>query len=289
MVFRYGRRLLSSLWAAVEGWSNDGCGVYSAALAYYAAFSLFPVILVLTSALGYVSRLSPGFQNLQQQLLETVSTNASPWLAMQIESLLSGIKDQANIGGPIGLITLMIGALGMFIQLDAIFYRIWTGCAPEQKSIWAIAGDLLYGRGMAFLMLIGLGLLVVVAFVINLTLTAVRSYIPDWSFTPYIWAGVQSAVNLVLNWIIFTLIFKVVPRARVPWRNAAGGGLLTAISWVVGLRVLESLVISDSYGAYGVIGSFLAIMVWMYYASAVLFLGAEFVYVGSRRPRMQVE
>jgi membrane protein len=86
-----------------------------------------------------------------------------------------------------------------------------------------------------------------------------------------------------LNSLLFTVIYKTLPNARVPWRAAMIGGLFTAFVWQVGLRLLEMAVISRSYTAYGIVGSFLAIMVWMYYASAVFIMGAELVhyYCGS--------
>ncbi len=77
----------------------------------------------------------------------------------------------------------------------------------------------------------------------------------------------------------FTLIFKILPKAPVRWRDASAGGMLTAVTWQIGQRLLESFVISNNYSAYGIVGSFLAVMLWMYYASAVVLLGAEFVRV----------
>ena len=93
-----------------------------------------------------------------------------------------------------------------------------------------------------------------------------------------------------LNCLLFTVIYKILPKAAVRWRDAAAGGLLTALTWQIGQRVLESIVISNNYSAYGVVGSFLAVMLWMYYASAVILLGAEFVRaldVGDREPADQ--
>jgi membrane protein len=90
---------------------------------------------------------------------------------------------------------------------------------------------------------------------------------------------VPTLVTATLNCLLFAAIYRILPKTSVRWRNAAAGGLLTAFTWQIGQRVLESIMISNNYSAYGVVGSFLAVMLWMYYASAVVLLGAEFVRV----------
>jgi membrane protein len=90
-------------------------------------------------------------------------------------------------------------------------------------------------------------------------------------------------MTLVLNAVLFGTLYKVLPRAPVRWREALAGGVLVAVIWRLGLLVLTPFLIGEKYSAYGVVGSFIAIMIWMYYASAVVFLGAEFVQVLCRR------
>jgi membrane protein len=88
-----------------------------------------------------------------------------------------------------------------------------------------------------------------------------------------------------LNALLFTVIYRVLPKQSVRWRDALAGGVLVAIIWEVGQQLLAPLVIGEKYSAYGVVGSFIAVMLWMYYASAVLFIGAEFVQILWRQHR----
>ncbi|HWB00305.1 MAG TPA: YihY/virulence factor BrkB family protein, partial [Pirellulales bacterium] len=102
----------------------------------------------------------------------------------------------------------------------------------------------------------------------------------------YAWQFVQPGIAFASNTIVFATLYKVFPKDRVRWREALLGGILVGIIWQLGQYALASFVISSKYSAYGVVGSFIAIMVWMYYGSAVIFLGAEFVKaicVGCRR------
>ncbi len=101
-------RLWPALRAAGCNWSRDDGFLHSAALAYYASASLFPICLVLFAGLGYLSEISPEFQDQQGELLAMVERNASPWLADQLRQMLIGIKTHAGVEGPLGLMTLLV-------------------------------------------------------------------------------------------------------------------------------------------------------------------------------------
>ena len=249
-------------------------------MAYYGAFSLFPLCLVLIAILGMIMRISPQAQNEQQQLLELVAQNAGPagpWLADQLGGLLAGVQARAGLGGPIGVLTLLIAAIGVFMQLDYMFDRIW-GTNPASSPGWlATLRSLLYGRIVAFVMLLAAGGLLMVVFLAGLAMAAVRPYLVQLPAGRTAWHATRLIFPLVTNALLVGVIYKVLPKVRVPWRPALAGGLLVSLVWLLGQQVLTSLLIGGGYTAYGVVGSFIAIMLWMYYASAVLFFGAEFV------------
>src|SRR5688572_29403736 len=96
-------RLIPTIRDTFKAWSEDEGPLLSAAMAYYAAFSLFPLCLVLISILGMVMRFSRGAQNAESQLLDLVGQNTTPWLAEQLDAILGGVKTNAGLGGPIGL------------------------------------------------------------------------------------------------------------------------------------------------------------------------------------------
>lgn len=274
-------RLMGRLWIsfrlAFDEWSRHDGYLLSAALAYYASLSLFPICLVLIAGLGQLSNFSVSLEDQQAQLLAAVERNSSPWLATQLQSLLSGIKANAGIGGPIGLISLLLTAIGVFVQLDNSFTRIWGVPPNHEKGIIAALHTALYDRLVAFLMLLAVGGLVMVVFVLNMVLAALRPFVLQWTGGAQLWHIVQIAATLGLNVVLFTLLYKTLPKRPVSWRAAVLGGFFTAGTWHFGQWVLASFVISDKYSAYGIIGTFLAVMLWIYYASALLFFGAELV------------
>ncbi len=267
-------------WSILErtgrGWSDDDGLLLSAAMAYYAAFSLFPLCLVLIAILGFVTRFSARAQDAQQQLLDMVAQGAGPWLAGQLQQVLQGVETEAPLGGPLGLAILSFGAIGIFMQLEASFARIWR--TPAGPLGWlATIRAALRDRLVAFLMLLAAGGLLFGVFLANLVLSAVRAYVADLPLGNWVWWSVQTLFSVLSYSALSGLVYKTFPKAAVRWREAMAGGLLAAVTWVVGQQVLVHFVIGENYSAYGLVGSFIAIMLWFYYASAVLFLGAEFV------------
>ena len=270
-------RLWPALRLAVRNWNRNDGFAFSAALAFYASVSLFPICLVLLAGLGFLSKVSPEFQDQQGEFLAMVERNASPWLADQLGQMLAGIKTQAGVGGPLGLLALLVTAMSVFVQLDASIARIWGLPNNNSQGIVVVLKSVLRDRLVAFVLLLGIGFLVWVVFLLNLLLTGIRPLVLDSTGGQTLWEFVPTLVTIGLNCLLFAVTYKALPKATVRWRNALGGGLLTALTWQVGQRVLESLVISNNYSVYGVVGSFLAVMLWIYYASAVVLLGAEFV------------
>ncbi|MGA2619577.1 MAG: YihY/virulence factor BrkB family protein [Thermoguttaceae bacterium] len=266
-----------------RGWQENDGFLLSAAMAYYAALALLPLCLVLIAALGFVLRLWSHAEDAQQQLLAAVAKNAGPWLSEQLEGLLMGVKSQAGRGGPIGAIALLLAAIGVFLQFDAMFDRIWgTGLQAPWKGWWAYIRSFLYGRLAAFLMLLAVGGLVLALFLANMVLAAIRPHLETLHLAwiqPYLvhLPGGQLAWTALSDALLFTIIYKVLPKVRVRWREALPAGTLVAVVWIIGQQVLVSLVIGTGYTAYGVVGSFIAVMLWLYYASATIFFGAEFV------------
>jgi len=278
-----GRHWLASGWEilgeTVSRWNRNDGSTLAASMAYYAAFSFFPLLLVLISALGFALQFSAGAQNAQEQLLKLLSENASPKLAEEVRYILSGVRTQARINGPVGLITLLFGAIGIFTQLDTAFERLWHSGEHAHRGIWGAIRNALGQRLKAFLALIVLGLLVIAAFCAGAILAAVRGWAGKVPVIDNGWHYVQMLSALSLNAVVFTMLYEVMPKAQVRWRDAACGGLLVAILWQIGSHLLAAIVVSSSYSAYGVVGSFILMMLWVYCASTLIFFGAQFVQV----------
>jgi membrane protein len=264
-------------------WARNDGNLLAAGMAYYAAFSFFPLLLVLISVLGVVLRFSESAQSAQQQLLDLLKQNTTPALADEVRSImaevLAEVQARASVGGPVGLVTFLFGAIGIFSQLESAFDRIWQDTTPHAHGVKAAIRNALWNRLKAFLTLLGLGLLVIVAFVANLMLTALETWAQSLQVGTWAWPDAQWVVNIGLNAVMLTLLYRLIPRAAVLWRHAAFGGLAVALVWQLGSQAVSRFIVGGNYSAYGVVGSFIAMMLWVYCASILLFFGAQMVQV----------
>lgn len=277
-------RLVPRLIEAFNRWSADDGFLLAAALSYYMALSFFPLLLVLISGLGLIMRYTGWGQDAQQRLLEFIAEQTAPQVAQQVAELLGEMELQAVVSGPVGLVMLLFTAMTIFAQFDRAFDRIWN---IDQDKTWGVRDlvkELLFYRFKAFLMLLTVGLLVFVTFLLGIirsTLAAKVSWLP---FDDWLWSLVQIGTTLLFNWLLFTVLYRTLPKVHVEWSHAARGALLAAILWEIS-RLVLTFAIGNSYGAYGAVGSFLSILLWVYVASAILFYGAEYVQVlGEEEP-----
>jgi len=272
---RRGWRLLVATW---NGWCKDDGGMLSAAIAYYGAFSLFPLCLVLIAGVGVVGRYSAFVQTEQRALIAHVAKNVSPWLADELGAILSGVQAQASLGGTLGLAALVLAAIGIFMQLDNVFARIWHSPQPTAKGWLAAIREALWSRLSAFLTLLVIGAMLIVVFVTDVVLMGLRPYLTNLPAGRLAWKAAQTLVTIGCDATLLGTIYYALPKVRVPWRAALGGGLLAAVVWAIGRWVLLLLIVGKQYSAYGILGALMGVMLWYYFASVVVFLGAEFVH-----------
>lgn len=258
-------------------WRSKDGGLVAAATAYYAALSFFPLLMLLLAGVGLAMRFSSAAQDREAELLDLLSQSASPWLAEQVGRLLDEVQLQATVSGPVALMTLLATAIGVFAQLENIFNRIWDLPASPHKGLWAAVRTALIDRLRAFLMLLGLGFLLVVVFVTGLAMTAIRPWAVALPAGQTAWQLMQLTATVTINTLLMGALYRSLPRAEVRWTSALGGGLAAAVIWEIGQQALTSLLIGPRYNAYGVVGSFIALLLWVYYGAAVLFMGAALV------------
>ncbi len=272
------KRAWPALKTSVVRWNRDDGAMFSAAMAYYSAFALFPVCLVLIAVFGLVTKWSGQAQERQRQMFHLLREQIGPWLTEQLQIILSVIQDQAKVGGPLGLLVLLIAAIGIVLQLEAMFDRIWNTPNPVHKSWLAAVWSAVFGRCVAMLMLLGVGMLLVVLFAANMVLFGIKAYVMALPVGPGAWHTIQTLFIITGNTLLLGLVYKAIPKAPVRWREAFCGSLLVASTWQIGQYLLALFVIGEKYSPYGVIGSLVAVMIWFYYASAAVFLGSEFVH-----------
>ena len=274
-------------YTSAHEFSADDANTLAASVAYYAALSFFPLLLILISGMGLFLRYTNTGQDAEQQVVTFIAEQASPQLAAHVQEAFHQLGERAGTNGPIGLALLVFTAMLIFTQFETAFDRIWNTPHVNGGGIVRMILDILFYRLRAFLMILCLGGLLIAVFIAGLVLTAVETYAEGYiPLTKQYWWVIQSAFTIGLNALVFALVFRFLPKRPVRWGDALRGGILTSIVWEVGRLLLASFVIGGKYSsAYGVVGSFIAIMLWIYYAVAMLFFGAEYVQVSSGEPK----
>lgn len=273
----FARKFARRLWVAHRNFQDHEGTLSAAGIAYYVALSFFPLLLVLVAGLSWFLQWTQIGQNAWQGLHDTIANQMSHDLAQQVGRALRTVSDRAPANGPIGFIVLIVSAIAIFAQLDAAFDRTWRMEGNPHASWFDWVKRLVFQRLKALGMLVGLGGFIVLAMVASMV---VRAFEQRWPVGPWLEWATGLWVNLLLNLLAFTIIYRVVPRTRIYWWDAFRGGLLASFLWELGRQSLTAYFLHLNYpSAYGIIGSFIAVMLWAFYASLVLLFGAEYVRV----------
>ncbi|MFD2866496.1 YihY/virulence factor BrkB family protein [Mucilaginibacter antarcticus] len=259
--------------AAFKGFGDDLALKYSASLAYYTIFSLAPLLLLLISLAGAIL----GKDAIQGRVFEEINGLVGNEAAKQIQDMIKNLElsGKSTISIIIGAITLVIGATSVFGEIQESINLIWK-VKPKPKKGWI---KLLKDRLLSGSMIITLGFLLLVSFVVNGVLLVLSERLK--TFLPDITVVLFEAINLVISFgviaVLFGVIFKVLPDAKLRWRDVRSGAIFTAILFMIG-RLLIGLYISGSgtSSTYGAAGSLIVILLWVYYTAAILYFGAEF-------------
>ncbi len=275
------RRLGRRLWVAHSNFQDHEGTLSASGIAFYVALSFFPLLLVLVAGLSWVLQWTQVGQTAWQTLHETIANQLSPDLAQQVGRTLRTVSDRAPSSGPIGFLVLVASAVAIFAQLDAAFDRTWRMPADPHASWLRWLKRLVFQRLKALGMLIGLGGFVILAMVASMVVRGVEQAIePQMRIGPWMEWATSLWLNLLLNLLAFATIYRVVPKAKIRWWEALRGGLLAALLWELGRQALTAYFLHLNYpSAYGIIGSFIAVMLWAFYASLILLFGAEYVRV----------
>jgi len=278
-------QFFQDLRAAGSRWYADDGPLMSAATAYYVGLSFFPLLLVLIAGVGLFLQTTHLGQDARQNVLAAIDKNMSQQLAGYVRDALDLVQEKSIISGPLGLLTMLVTSLAAFAQFDSAFDRIWRIPSGNHKSIFSVALALLVQRGRALVLLFGLGAFVVLIFLAGMVLDGIRAaeILPQ---VEWLRNGVQIGVTMATNTLVFMLLFRLLPKAPVRWCDALHGGVLTAVAWEIGRQVLAVFIARGKYtSAYGVVGAFLAILLWCYYAVTIILLGAEYIHVVRARKR----
>ena len=269
------KALLRSQYAFVKAvaaaWSENRCSRKAAALAYYTAFSLAPILVIVLWIVGLVTDAKAASDELRTQLGALVGPSGEEAVDALIIHTLEEAKGRAAV--LLALPVLLIGATTAFTELKESLDEIWREKPESQSGIW----NFLRTRLLSF------GMILVIAFLLLVSLAA-NAVVALTSQRLAAWVGLSGAValqvlstaiTLLVVFVIFSAIYKLLPAIELRWRDVARAAAVTTVLFLVGqLGIGLYLGNSATANAYGAAGSLAVLMLWIYYSTSVFFLGA---------------
>ena len=276
------RRKLKSIYRhileVISIWNGVNASTMGAAVAFYTIFAIAPLFILVLALAGTVF----GHQAAQRELFGEVKGLIGNSGSEAIQSILSAAnRPKASlIAAIIGFTTLFIGASSVFMQLQQSLNAIWNVRATSKGVRVFIKYRLL-----SFAALLGIGFLLLVSLIISAGLDAAGEWIDNIAPVGLIfWRIVNFAVSLGIITLLFALIFKVLPDVIISWRDVWIGASVTALLFTIGKVLLGAYLGRSSVGsAYGAAGSFVVVLLWVYYSTQILLFGAASVRVYANR------
>lgn len=282
-----GRRLrltsfLQVIWSLLRDtyseWSKANATVLGAALAFYTIFSLAPIFIIVVAVVGFVV----GQESVQTYLVSQAAhfigaNNAANIMHIVQNSYKMGSGIKATI---VALILVLVGSTTAFVMLKNALDRLWGIKTTSSGLI-----NILKSRLSSFVVVLFLGLIVFLSIILNSLISAVRLFLTGYVNIPFGLIALGNEVLMVfLLTILFAMLFKILPDAKISWGDVWIGGAITALLFFLG-RYLLGLYLGRSTisSAYGAAGSLVVILMWVYYSSQILFFGAAFTQVYARR------
>jgi membrane protein len=260
---------------AIKSWRDDDAASMGAALAYYALFSMAPLLLIVVSIAGLVFGRDAAEGKVVAELGSLMGFDSAAALQAMLKSVAR--PAQGVLGTVVGVGLVLVGAMGVFGQLQDSLDRVWR--APERPPDASLLA-LVRARAAAFAMILVLGFLLVASVLVSTAVGAMVS-LPGQPAATGLWvAGINIVVSYGFVTLIFALVYKIIPRARIEWHDVWVGAAITALLFTAG-KFLIGLYIGSSglASGFGAAGSVIVILAWMYYAAQLFLLGAEFTWV----------
>lgn len=269
-----------------KGWQEDGALDLGAALAYYTIFSLAPLLLIVTAVAGLVWQRDA----VQGQLVGQIQGVVGQQGAEAIQTMIANAGKHGGSGviaTIIGLVTILFGATGVFVQLQSAMDRVWNVEPRPGKGLWGFVRT----RILSFGMVLGIGFLLLVSLVVATAVTAFSTWATGiMPGAKVLIEGLTFLVSFGVITLLFAMIFKVLPDVKIAWRDVWVGAVVTALLFTIGKFLIGLYLAKSSVAStYGAAGSLVVLLLWIYYSSQILFLGAEFTQVYATRYGSQIK
>ena len=267
------KSILSLFKNAGIGFVDDNAFKLSASLSYYTIFALCPLLIIIISLTGIFFGRDAVQGKIYWQLNGLVGNEA----ALQIQNIISNIQNSqaTTLGAAIGTTILVIGATGVFTEMQDSINYIWSVKAKPKKG-WL---KFLINRLLSFSLIVGMGFVLLVSLVVSALLKILSGKLEHFfsSYTVYLFYMINWCITLVVIAVLFAVIFKILPDAIISWRDAIIGSAVTAALFLLGKFLIGYYLGKSNLDVtYGTAASIIIILSWVYYNALILYFGAEF-------------
>lgn len=261
-------------WAisAFRQFAEDRCAAMAASIAFYAAFSLAPTLVMVIAVAGWFF----GAAAARGELFTHIHGLLGDQAAAGVQTIVENAHHSGNAGGVAAIISfsmLAIGASATFSSLNSALNMVWPYTGPRSSSVLALVRV----RLISFGLVLGVAFLLIVSLVLDTVITFIGKWL--WGNSPYVVIGnlVQFGVGLLVLAFAFAGLLKFLPDARVHWRDALVGGIVAAVLFSAGKKLFALYIAhAGMASSFGAAGSLAVLLMWLYFSAAVLLLGAEF-------------
>jgi membrane protein len=272
------RLWISILQQTFHAWIERDAFTQSAALAFFALFSLSPVLVLFAAAAGLFFDEAA----VRRQIVGQFELLMGHQQALAIDAMLgrAALEMTGFVARVIGIVTFVIGTLAVFVQLQDSLNRMWD-VAPKPGPL---IRKLLWKRLISFALVLALGFVLVVSLVLSTTIHALQNLAEGYvRLPPVFFETANAAVTYVLLTLLFALLYRLLPDVEIPWRDVWLGAIVTALllslgKWAIGFYLGNSEIST----AYGTAASMIVLLFWVYYASLLVLLGAVFTRIYSQ-------
>jgi membrane protein len=279
------KNIVQLLRTTFEEWQKDNAARLAASLAYYAMFSIAPLLVIAIGIAGLVLGREQAHGQLLAQLSEVVGPDAAEAIGSLVQN--TNIQTASVLATVIGVFTLLMGATGVFGELQASLNEIWDVKPKAAKDFGAGVLGLIKTRLVSLAMVLGIGLLLLITLIASAALAGLARRVLGEEF-----ATVGQVSNFLLSFavtvIMFAALYRVLPDLKIAWRDVWVGAMFTALLFSIG-RLLIGLYLGLSSGTsvFGAAASLVVLLIWIYYSAQIFFFGGEFtqVYARSRGTR----
>jgi membrane protein len=269
------KQAISVLKGTYGKWSEHHAPRLGASVAFYSILSFAPLLVLITALIAMVF----GHESAQGALVNEASQLIGKTGAETVQTLLKNAQKPASgvFASVVAFITLLLGASGVFTELQDALNVIWDVKGQSSSGFLGMIKQRLFSFGMV----LSVGFLLLVSLILSAGLAYVgRSFGQLVPMPPFILQAINFVVSFAVVSVLFALMFKYVPAAKVSWRDVIVGAVGTALLFTIGKQLLGLYLGKASVGStYGAAGSLVAVIVWIYYSAQIFFFGAEFTRV----------